>query len=145
MGLDPARIRCPAPCGDRQHHVRRGPGDPGDHLAEHTAGLDELTAALGPFTAEFVAEATGVGADTIRRLAREIAAAPTAAVYGRIGTTTTEFGSTASWLIDVVNILSGNLDRAGGSMFPTPVAGGATTRASRDRDGGSRSAAVTAG
>lgn len=41
---------------------------------------------------------------------------------------TTEFGSTASWLIDVVNVLSGNLDRPGGSMFPTPVAGGATTR-----------------
>ena len=49
-------------------------------------------------------------------------------MYGRIGTTTTEFGSTTSWLIDVVNILSGNLDRPGGSMFPTPVAGGATTR-----------------
>ena len=108
--------------------IDEGLADPGDHIAEHLSGLDELTAALAPFTAEFAADATGVGADTIRRLAREIAAAPTAAVYGRIGTTTTEFGSTASWLIDVVNILSGNLDRAGGSMFPTPVAGGATTR-----------------
>ena len=61
-------------------------------------------------------------------MAHELAAAPTAAVYGRIGTTTTEFGSTASWLVDVVNTLSGNLDRPGGSMFATPVAGGATTR-----------------
>ena len=49
-------------------------------------------------------------------------------MYGRIGTTTTEFGSTASWLIDVVNILTGNLDRPGGAMFATPVAGGPTTR-----------------
>ena len=49
-------------------------------------------------------------------------------MYGRIGTTTTEFGSTASWLVDVVNTLSGNLDRPGGSMFATPVAGGPTTR-----------------
>ena len=105
-----------------------GLADPGDHLIEHVAGLDELRAALQPFTPEFVTEATGIGADTIRRLARELAAAPSAAVYGRIGTTTTEFGSTASWLIDVVNVLSGNLDRPGGSMFPTPVAGGATTR-----------------
>ncbi len=72
--------------------------------------------------------ATGVDASTIRRLAHEIATAPTAAVYGRIGTTTTEFGSTASWLIDAVNILSGNLDRPGGSMFTTPVAGGPLTR-----------------
>ncbi len=108
--------------------IDEGLADPGDHLAGHIAGLDELAAALAPFTAEFAADATGIAADTIRRLAREIAAAPTAAVYGRIGTTTTEFGSTASWLIDVVNILSGNLDRPGGSMFPTPVAGGATTR-----------------
>jgi len=49
-------------------------------------------------------------------------------VYGRIGTTTTEFGTTTSWLIDVVNIVTGNLDRAGGAMFPLPVAGGASTR-----------------
>ncbi|HSM65525.1 MAG TPA: molybdopterin-dependent oxidoreductase, partial [Ilumatobacteraceae bacterium] len=105
-----------------------GLADPGSHVADHVAGIEELRQALAQFTPEFVAEATGVGADTIRRLARELAAAPSAAVYGRIGTTTTEFGSTASWLIDVVNVLSGNLDRPGGSMFPTPVAGGATTR-----------------
>jgi anaerobic selenocysteine-containing dehydrogenase len=105
-----------------------GVADPGDHIAAHLSGLDELTAALQPFTPEFAAPVTGVDAVTIRTLARELAAAPSAAVYGRIGTTTTEFGSTASWLIDVVNILSGNLDRAGGSMFPMPVAGGGTTR-----------------
>ena len=98
--------------------IEEGLADPGDHVADHIAGLDELSEALSPFTAEFAAGATGVDAATIRRLAREIAAAPTAAVYGRIGTTTTEFGSTASWLIDVVNVLSGNLDRPGGSMFP---------------------------
>ncbi len=105
-----------------------GLADPGAHLGDHVAGVEELGEALAPFTPEFVADATGVDADTIRRLARELATAPSAAVYGRIGTTTTEFGSTASWLIDVVNVLSGNLDRPGGSMFPTPVAGGATTR-----------------
>jgi anaerobic selenocysteine-containing dehydrogenase len=105
-----------------------GLADPGDHIAEHLVGLDDLRTALMPFTAEFAEAPTGIPAETIRRLARELAAAPTAAVYGRIGTTTTEFGSTASWLIDVVNVLSGNLDRPGGSMFPLPVAGGATTR-----------------
>jgi anaerobic selenocysteine-containing dehydrogenase len=108
--------------------LAEGLADPGDHVAAHLSGLDEVTAALEPFTAEFAAPVTGVDAATIRSMARELAAAPSAAVYGRIGTTTTEFGSTASWLIDVVNILSGNLDRPGGSMFPTPVAGGATTR-----------------
>jgi anaerobic selenocysteine-containing dehydrogenase len=108
--------------------LEEGLADPGEHISVHLAGLDDLRAALTPFSAECAAAPTGIPSETIRRLARELAAAPTAAVYGRIGTTTTEFGSTASWLIDVVNILSGNLDRPGGSMFPLPVAGGATTR-----------------
>ena len=105
-----------------------GLADPGPHVAAHLAGLDDVRAGLVPFTPEAVEAATGITAATIRRLARELAAAPTAAVYGRIGTTTTEFGTTTSWLIDVVNVLTGNLDRAGGSMFPMPVAGGPSTR-----------------
>ncbi len=108
--------------------IDEGLADVGDHVREYVAGVERLGDALRPFTPESVAGPTGVDAATIRTMARELAAAPTAAVYGRIGTTTTEFGSTASWLVDVVNTLSGNLDRAGGSMFATPVAGGATTR-----------------
>ena len=107
--------------------VTDGLADPGEHVDRHLAGLDEFVVAIAPFTPDRVAVATGVDAATIRRMAREIASAPTAAVYGRIGTTTSEFGSTASWLVDAVNILSGNLDRPGGVMFSTPVAGGPTT------------------
>jgi anaerobic selenocysteine-containing dehydrogenase len=56
-------------------------------------------------------------------LARDIATAPSAAVYGRIGTSTVEFGTIGSWLVDVINILTGNLDPPGGAMFPlSPVA-----------------------
>lgn len=105
-----------------------GTADVGDHVRDHVVGVDRLGAALAPFAPEAVASSTGVDAATIRSMARELVAAPTATVYGRIGTTTTEFGSTASWLVDVVNILSGNLDRPGGAMFATPVAGGGTTR-----------------
>ena len=105
-----------------------GLADPGPHVADHLAGVGDVRVALAPFTPERVEAATGIDAATIRRLARELAAAPTAAVYGRIGTTTTEFGTTASWLVDVVNVLTGNLDRAGGAMFAMPVAGGPTTR-----------------
>lgn len=108
--------------------LAEGFADPGEHVTEYLSGLDAVADALAPFTPEAIATATGVDADTIRSLARDLAAAPTAAVYGRIGTTVTEFGSTASWLVDVVNVLTGNLDRPGGSMFATPVAGGATTR-----------------
>ena len=73
---------------------------------------------MAPFTPEAVATVCGVDADTIRRLAREVAAAPSAAVYGRIGTHTVEFGTIASWAVDLLSALTGNLDRPGGAMFP---------------------------
>ncbi|MGW6982262.1 molybdopterin-dependent oxidoreductase [Streptomyces sp. NPDC054932] len=87
-------------------------------LEEHSEGIGELGAALGSFTPEAVAPACDLRADEIRTLARELAAAPTAAVYARIGSCTVEFGTLASWLVDVLNILTGNLDRPGGALFP---------------------------
>jgi anaerobic selenocysteine-containing dehydrogenase len=93
-------------------------------LADHVTGLDRVRAAAQDFAPEAVAGHCGVDADEIRTLAREIAAAPSAAVYGRIGTSTVEFGTLTSWLVDVVNILTGNLDRPGGVMFASsPIAG----------------------
>ena len=56
-------------------------------------------------------------------MARELAAAERAAVYARIGTTTQRFGTLASWLVDVLNYLTGNLDREGGAMFPLAAVG----------------------
>jgi anaerobic selenocysteine-containing dehydrogenase len=87
------------------------------------AGVDEVRALAEPFAPEAVAEATGIAAEAIRRMARELAAAESAAVYGRIGTTLQEFGTLASWLVDVLNALTGNLDRPGGAMFPLAAAG----------------------
>ena len=89
-------------------------------VAEHVVGIDELQVLAKDFAPERTATACGVPAERIRGLAQEIAAAPTAAVYGRIGTCTVEFGTIASWLVDVVNIITGNLDRPGGAMFPLP-------------------------
>lgn len=86
-------------------------------LAEHIAGLEELRGLADEFSPEAVEQACGVDAAEIRELARELAAAPTAAVYGRIGTSTVEFGTIGSWLVDVINILTGNFDRPGGAMF----------------------------
>jgi anaerobic selenocysteine-containing dehydrogenase len=90
--------------------------DLGD-LDGHLAGVDEVGAAVEAFHPEQVAETCGVEPERIRRLARELAGADTATVYGRIGTHTAEFGTMASWMVDVLNILTGNLDRAGGAMF----------------------------
>ena len=96
-------------------------------VAEHVNGLEQLRELAGGFSPEAVAAHCGVPADDIRTLAREIAAAPSAAVYGRIGTSTVEFGTIGSWLVDVINLLTGNLDRQGGAMFPL----GATMAAPR--------------
>jgi anaerobic selenocysteine-containing dehydrogenase len=84
-------------------------------LADGLEIVEELARAFPP---EAVAPATGADPGVIRRLARELAAAPRGCVYGRIGTTTQAFGTVASWLVDVLNTLSGNLDREGGAMFP---------------------------
>ncbi|WP_455358105.1 molybdopterin oxidoreductase family protein [Streptomyces sp. SYSU K21746] len=101
--------------------------DPGEHLEQHIEGLDALREAIQPFTPEAVAEACDIPAGEIRTLARELAAAPTAAVYGRIGSSTVEYGTLANWLVDVLNVLTGNLDRPGGALFPLA----ATDRAPR--------------
>src|SRR3954471_24666297 len=84
-------------------------------------GLDEVVAMAREFAPETVAGACGVNAPTIRKLARELAAAERGCVYGRIGTTAQAFGTVASWLVDALNTLTGNLDREGGAMFPRPA------------------------
>jgi anaerobic selenocysteine-containing dehydrogenase len=136
--IDPRRSRT-AEAADEHHPIRPGTdalllfalvhvlfaeglAAPG-RLAELTNGIDDVEAAARPFTPEAVAPVTGIGPDTIRRIARELAAAESAAVYGRIGTTTQEFGTLTSWLIDVLNVLTGNLDRPGGALFPLAAAG----------------------
>jgi anaerobic selenocysteine-containing dehydrogenase len=102
--------------------VEEGLDDPGE-LAGHVNGLDELRALVREFPPEAVAGPCGIEAGEIRRMARELAAAERAAVYARIGTCTQEFGTLASWLVDVLNVLTGNLDREGGAMFTRAAAG----------------------
>lgn len=91
------------------------------HLADAVDGVDDVASALLPFSPETVEKACGIAAATTRRIARELAGADGAAVYGRIGTHTTEFGTLASWLVDVLNVITGNLDSPGGAMFPLPA------------------------
>ncbi|HEV2310296.1 MAG TPA: molybdopterin-dependent oxidoreductase, partial [Acidimicrobiia bacterium] len=91
-------------------------------VADLVVGVDAVRAACADFPPETVAEACGVDAETIRRLARELAASEAGVVYGRIGLCNQEFGTVASWMIDVVNVLTGNFDRPGGMMFGNPIA-----------------------
>jgi len=91
-------------------------------LAKHLNGVDEIKAAVAKFSPETVASRCGIDAATIRSLTREFASAKHAAIYGRIGTCTQEYGTLCSWLVDVVNILAGHFDEPGGAMFPKAAA-----------------------
>jgi anaerobic selenocysteine-containing dehydrogenase len=136
--IDPRRSRT-AEHADEHHFIRPGTDalllaamanvlfqegltDPGP-IAEHANGLEELPDVVRDFSPEAVAPVCGIEAGEIRRMARELAMAERAAVYGRIGTCTQEFGTLASWLVDVLNFLTGNLDRPGGAMFTRAAAG----------------------
>lgn len=101
-----------------------------------SAAVLSLVSVLFAFTPEAVAAVTGIDAGVTRRIAAELLAAPSAAVYGRMGTTTSglsidgsvlPMGTVASWLIDVINISIGSLDKPGGVMFALPAAGGPST------------------
>ncbi|MCA8967861.1 MAG: molybdopterin-dependent oxidoreductase, partial [Planctomycetes bacterium] len=106
-----------------------------ERLAGVTLGLSEVTQAIGAFTPAKVSAFCGIPEAVIVRVAREFAAADCAACYGRIGTTCQEFGTLASWAIDVLNIVTGNLDREGGVMFPLPAAARGGNRLDTDGPG----------
>ncbi|HYZ66965.1 MAG TPA: nuclear transport factor 2 family protein, partial [Mycobacterium sp.] len=101
-------------------------------LGAQVNGLTTIQQLAGDFSPESVAAHCGIPAADIRRLARELASAPTAAVYGRTGTCTARFGTVSSWLIEVLNTLTGNLDRPGGAMFARPAADLRLVTAQRD-------------
>ena len=86
-----------------------------------TKGLETVAALVAQFPPERVTSITGIEAEQIRRLAQEFARADSAVCYGRIGVSTQEFGGVCQWLINVLNIVTGNLDRPGGAMFPLPA------------------------
>ena len=88
------------------------------HLETFIEGLEEVRLAVSPFTPERVAQRCGISAERIRDLATELSQAESAAIHGRIGIHTGAFGTLASWATDTLSILTGNLDRQGGSMFP---------------------------
>jgi anaerobic selenocysteine-containing dehydrogenase len=87
-------------------------------LAELSDGWDTVAEIAERFPPERAAGPTGIGADVIRRLARDFASAPSAVAYGRVGASTQAFGGLCQWLVNLLNIATGNFDRPGGAMFP---------------------------
>ncbi|MFZ2013532.1 MAG: molybdopterin-dependent oxidoreductase [Nocardioides sp.] len=95
-----------------------------DGLARPPAYVDDverLRALVGPFTPELAEQVSGVPAAAVRRLTHELCAADGGVVYGRVGVSTTGFGSLSHWAIGCLNLLAGHFDRPGGVMFPEPA------------------------
>lgn len=90
-------------------------------LAEFTDGAEKLAEIARPFSPEKAADLTGIAAADIRRIASEFASAKSAVCYGRMGVSVQKFGTLCHWLINAINVLTGNFDRAGGAMFTAPA------------------------
>ncbi|MFK4082748.1 molybdopterin-dependent oxidoreductase [Kribbella sp. NPDC020789] len=131
--IDPRRTETAA-VADEHHFVR--PGTDAAFLlalihqvivngharpASYVDGLAAVETAVEDWTPERAAALTGIDAEVIRRIATEYATAGRAAVYGRVGVSTQQFGALCQWAIQVLNIITGNLDRPGGTMIPRPA------------------------
>ncbi|WGL62475.1 molybdopterin oxidoreductase family protein [Pseudomonas sp. CW003PS] len=84
-------------------------------------GLEQVRAEIAGFHAEAMSARCGVPAETIRQLARDFAAADKAVCYGRMGVSTQAFGTLCQWLVQLINLVSGNLDRVGGVLCTSPA------------------------
>jgi anaerobic selenocysteine-containing dehydrogenase len=131
--LDPRRTET-AKVADEHHFVRPGTDAAvllamlhvlvAEDLASapsYVDGLDRLADLVADFTPELAERASGVSAEAVRSLARELAAADSGVVYGRMGVSTQAFGTVCQWAIACLNLLSGHFDRPGGAMFPEPA------------------------
>ncbi|MCB1022986.1 MAG: molybdopterin oxidoreductase family protein, partial [Acidobacteria bacterium] len=92
-----------------------------ERLEAFTDGVETLREVSKEYTPRSVEHLTGISATEIKRITREFAGAKTAVCYGRIGVSTQKFGNLCHWLINSINILTGNFDRAGGAMFTAPA------------------------
>ncbi len=90
-------------------------------LADFIDGVEVLREASSAFTPEKAEEMTGISAVEIKRIAVEFTESDSAVCYGRMGVSVQKFGGLCQWLINAINILTGNLDRSGGAMFTAPA------------------------
>ena len=91
------------------------------HAASYVDGVETVRAAVAEYTPERAAEISGVPAEEIRRITREFAAADGAVAYGRVGVSTHAFGTICQWAVQLLNLLTGNLDREGGALVTSPA------------------------
>jgi len=90
-------------------------------IAGQAVGAGALRAAASRHPPEATEARTGVPAPTVRALARDLASAPSAAVYGRTGACLGRFGTLVAHLLDALALVTGNLDAPGGNVFGRPA------------------------
>ncbi|MDA9598947.1 molybdopterin-dependent oxidoreductase [bacterium] len=93
------------------------------HLTDLLVGIDEVRSACEPFTPELAEQRTGVAAEQIRQLARDMASTDGAVCYGRMGVSVQVYGTLCQWAIQMINILTNSLDVRGGMMASSPAFG----------------------
>lgn len=96
--------------------IRQGHADK-EFIAKHTRGFEEFQRMLEPCTAEWAAEHCGIPAQTIRDLARDFGSAESASVHCRTGIQTHRYGTFCTMMLQIVEVVTGNLDRRGGNSF----------------------------
>jgi formate dehydrogenase len=92
----------------------------GAALRRQARGADGLRRLVQGHLPETTEARTGITAARVRALARDLAGAGRAAVYGRTGSCLGRNGTLVSFLLDALNAVTGNLDRDGGAMFGDP-------------------------
>ena len=101
-------------------------------LAGYIDNVAALRDAISMYTPQSTAAVTGVPAAVLRQLVADYSAAERAALYGRIGLCTQEFGLASHWMLLVISLLSGNFDTEGGMMLATAPTGGSGPGAAGD-------------
>ena len=118
-----------------QAMMRGGPARIGAY-ENRLSGLDQALAAIATVDCSGLAARTGIEPDTVARLAAEFQAAPSAVAYGRMGVSVQAFGTLCQWLLQLINLYTGNLDREGGALVnepAIPITGAGTSAGQRGR------------
>lgn len=92
-----------------------------ERIGDWVKGFDQLPSLFEDFSPELAAGFTGISAEEIKAITREFIAAESAVCYSRMGASTQAHGTLCQWLTYLINIVTGNFDKAGGAMFTTPA------------------------
>ncbi|MDI1252624.1 molybdopterin-dependent oxidoreductase [Thermomonas sp.] len=107
-----------------------------DGYAGRVAGLDRVLSEIAGIDTTSLEAETGVAPAIVVQVAAEFHAAPRAVAYGRMGVSVQPWGTLCQYLLQLVNLVTGNLDRVGGSLPnepAIPITGPGTNPGTRGR------------